>query len=74
MTVQELIEQLQNFPKDMPVLVDGPQGVGCNDVSEIQKVAVELDYHTEWYLGAHEPSDEPDVVALCLSGTNHNAS
>ena len=73
MTVQELIEQLQNFPKDMPVVVAGYES-GCNDVSELEEVGVELNCNKEWYYGAHEFSDESDVTVLWFYGKNHNAS
>ena len=73
MTVQELIEQLQNFPKDMPVVVDGYES-GCNDVSELEEVGVDLNCNKEWYYGAHEISNKPDATVLWLSGKNPNAS
>ena len=76
MTVQELIEQLQNFPKDMPVVVDGyaSGATSCNDVSELEEVGVELNCNKEWYYGAHELSGKPDATVLWLSGDNPNAS
>ena len=68
MTVQELIEQLQNFPKDMLVVVSGYEG-GCNDVSELKEVGVDLNCNEQWYYGAHEPSvkNEPEAIVLWIS-------
>jgi hypothetical protein len=73
MTVQELIEQLQNFPKDMLVVVDGYEG-GCNDVSELEEYGVDLNVNREWFYGAHEPNTNGPVRVLWVAGYNHNAN
>ena len=57
MTVQELIKQLENVPKDMPVVIPGYEG-GCDYVDTFEEVEVDLNVNTEWYYGSHEPNNE----------------
>ena len=66
MTVQELINQLQNFPKDMPVVVGGCEG-GCDYVNTLDEVKVDLNVNTEWFYGAHEPNKKGETVVLWIS-------
>ena len=56
MTVEELINALQQFDPKLRVIMRGYEG-GYNDANyaELQKVA--LDVHTAWYLGKHEDTD-----------------
>lgn len=57
MTIRELIEQLQAFPPDMPVLVDGYEG-GLSDAKppELQEVIFNHNAGCS-YLGVHELSE-----------------
>ena len=66
MTVQELINQLQNYPKNMPVVVGGYEG-GCDDVDTLDEVKVDLNVNTEWFYGAHEPNADGYTAVLCIS-------
>ena len=54
MTVNELIEQLKNYPGDMRVLTLGYEG-GLNDV-DIKWDSIVFDYNNKdtWYYGPHE--------------------
>ena len=54
MTVNELIEQLKNYPGDMRVLTLGYEG-GLNDV-DVRWDSIVFDYNDKdtWYYGPHE--------------------
>lgn len=54
MTVNELIEQLKNYPSDMRVLTLGYEG-GLDDIS-VKSDSVVLDANDKdtWYIGRHE--------------------
>lgn len=54
MTVQELINQLQNLDPTLEVYVNGYEG-GYDDVDKIEHIEVCRDfYYDEWYYGNHE--------------------
>jgi len=65
MTVQELIDELQNYPKDMMVVVDGYEG-GLNDLTGLEPIKVNLNANTEWYYGTYSLCNEGGVPALWL--------
>jgi hypothetical protein len=72
MDIKELINELQKYPSDMPVIVEGHEG-GYDDISEIKEVSVILNHNDEWYLGRHagaELEEKPGTPALLLSGEN----
>ncbi len=71
MTVQELINHLQNYPKNMPVVVGGYEG-GCEDVDTLEEVKVDLNVNTEWFFGAHEPNKEGDTAVVWISHKETN--
>lgn len=54
MTVNELIEQLKNYPGDMRVLTLGYEG-GYDDV-DLKTEGIVFSYHSKdaWYYGSHE--------------------
>ena len=75
MTVQELINQLQQYPSEKRVVVQGYEG-GFNDILEIKDVSLLINYHKAWYYGAHEEpkeGQEADEVAVLLFGENDHA-
>ena len=54
MTVNELIEQLKNYPSNMRVLTLGYEG-GLNDISlGTNSVVFEYKENEAWYYGPHE--------------------
>jgi hypothetical protein len=54
MTVNELIEQLQNYPSDMRVLTLGYEG-GLNDMYiKSDTVVFNVNSKDTWYYGPHE--------------------
>lgn len=53
MRVIDLIERLQQFDPELPVLVEGYEG-GCNDMGNVFEIDIIRDANSEWYYGAHE--------------------
>jgi hypothetical protein len=54
MTVEKLIEQLQQLEPTLEVYVNGYEG-GYDDVDKIEYIEVCRDfYYDEWYCGNHE--------------------
>lgn len=54
MTVNELIEQLKNYPSDMPVLTLGYEG-GLNEAYvKSDTVIFNVNSKDTWYYGPHE--------------------
>jgi len=77
MTVNELIEQLRNYPADMRVLTLGYEG-GFDDIN-VRTECVVFDYNDKhtWYMGRHEDarmvqSHVDDLESL--SGYHYNTS
>ena len=66
MTVQELIDALQNCPKDMMVVISGYEG-GYNDMSGLKTIRLKLNSNTAWWYGSHETCREGGVPALWLT-------
>lgn len=57
MTVNELIEQLKNYPGDMRVLTLGYEG-GFDDVDlETNDIVFNVNSTDTWYMGRHETVD-----------------
>jgi len=57
MTVNELIEQLKNYPGDMRVLTLGYEG-GFDDVDlETNDIVFNVNSTDTWYIGRHETVD-----------------
>jgi len=60
MTVNELIEQLKNYPGDMRVLTLGYEG-GLNDIDvKWDSVVFDVNDKDTWYLGNHEYAEMVD--------------
>jgi ribosome modulation factor len=57
MTVKELIEQLQQLPADLRVVVRGYEG-GVDDIDRLEQGYIQLNAHQEWYYGKHERVDD----------------
>jgi hypothetical protein len=53
MNVGQLIEQLKNYPSDLPVVVSGYEG-GYNDFDTFETIKIVRDHNKEWYYGKHE--------------------
>jgi hypothetical protein len=64
MTVQELINQLQQLDPNTRVFKDGYEG-SYNDVQAVSaEVEMALDVHSEWWYGSHERVEELDKEQL----------
>ena len=53
MTVEQLIQELKQYPSHCKVIVRGYEG-GVTEVSKTQPELIALDVNTEWYYGSHE--------------------
>tara|TARA_Y100001963_G_scaffold142128_1_gene211231 strand:+ start:346 stop:666 length:321 start_codon:yes stop_codon:yes gene_type:complete len=58
-TVNQLIERLQEMPQDNIVVIRGYEG-GVDEVTVLEDVRVELDVNAEWNYGSHEVLDRRD--------------
>ena len=57
MTVEELVQVLQNYPADMRVVVDGyEEGYGDLEQDLISVQEIRLDVGSEWWEGRHRDS------------------
>lgn len=57
MTVNELIEQLKNYPADMRVLALGYEG-GFDDINlKTDDIVFNVNNKDTWYMGSHETVD-----------------
>ena len=68
MTVNELIEQLKNYPGDMRVLTLGYEG-GYNDVDlHTEEIVFNFSKNDAWYYGPHEcvRFADGDIGTKCL--------
>ncbi len=68
MTVNELIEQLKNYPGDMRVLTLGYEG-GYNDTQlKTDEVVFNFSENDAWYYGPHESVQltDSDTSTKCL--------
>ena len=68
MTINELIEQLKNYPGDMRVLVPGYEG-GYNDTGlKTEEIVFNFPKNDAWYYGPHEcvRLAEADKGTQCL--------
>ena len=57
MTIQQLIEKLQQYPPEMRVIISGYEN-GYNDISMFEKKEIAIDVLTEWYYGQHIDSSD----------------
>jgi hypothetical protein len=68
MTVNELIEQLKNYPGDMCVLTLGYEG-GFNDISlRTEDIVFNVNDEDKWYYGPHEcvKYTDSDISMKCV--------
>jgi hypothetical protein len=68
MTVNELIEQLKNYPGDMRVLTLGYEG-GFNDIKlSTEEIVLNFSKNDAWYYGPHESVKytDGDIGTECL--------
>jgi hypothetical protein len=66
MTVKELIEKLQQFPADCPVVLDGYED-GYNEATDIRTKTVARQDAAEWFNGEFDDAEGGDVAVLITS-------
>lgn len=59
MTIQDLIDKLQQFDPALKVVLTGYEG-GCYFLYNARQVNIALDVNTDWYYGPHEVIPEND--------------
>lgn len=65
MTIKELKEKLNSYPDNLRVLVDGYES-GFSEISEIKKIKVKLNVHTESYYSPHEDTEDADMNVVVI--------
>lgn len=70
MKIRELIEKLQKFDPELPVMVEGYEG-GIDVPEEPYQTPIKLNVHEEWYYGKHEvahvtDTEKADSVAVII--------
>jgi|JTFP01.1.fsa_nt_gb hypothetical protein len=71
LTVEQLISELQKYPKDFKVLVDGYED-GLDAVLSSKIVNVEYDESKAWYYGPFEEVEKSEIKAVRLISTRGN--
>ena len=70
MNVSELIETLQKFPTDLPVVVQSYED-GVDPVTEAKTIGISTYSPSEWYNGVYdEVADSPEKALLIFSKFN----
>jgi hypothetical protein len=67
MNVQQLIDMLNEYPKDSMVVVNGYEG-GVSEVGSMSECRLRLNVNTAWYYGCHEMKDDGDTPAVWIGG------
>ena len=66
MTVKELIEKLQQFPADCPVVLDGYED-GYNEATDIRRKTIASQDAAEWFNGEFDDAEEGHAAVLITS-------
>lgn len=64
MNVQQLIEELQNYPPEMRVILNGYED-GYDDLESLKTTQIRLNVHNkdDWWCGRHDDADYPLALA-----------
>jgi len=65
MNVQELIEELSNYPQDAMVIRSGYEG-GEDEITYIEQCNITLNVNDAWYYGKHEVRSDGDTIAVYI--------
>lgn len=68
LTVEQLIQKLENYPKDMLVLVDGYEG-GLDAILDTASINVKFDSSKPWYYGPFEENVNSNKKVVKLIST-----
>ena len=66
MTVRQIIEQLQQYADDLPVVVQSYED-GYDPVTEVRELTVTVRQDREWYVGIYEQSDQQGEPVLLIA-------
>jgi len=66
--VNKLIKELQKYPQDYKVLVDGYEG-GLDAVISSEIINIEFDENKAWYYGPFEEVEDSEDKAIKLIST-----
>lgn len=70
MIIEELIQQLQRYPKNSRVIVQGYEG-GYDDVTIVREISIQPNTSHEWYNGKYLKSDDAaSETAVLIFGTD----
>lgn len=72
LTVRQLIEQLQQFADDLPVLVQSYEE-GYDPVTHLDELNVNRTYNRQWYVGIYEPATGQGERALLIASKYNRA-
>lgn len=70
LTVRQLIERLQGFPDDLPVMVHSYEE-GYDPITDVRLVTVTETLDRAWYVGVYEPTTQQGEPALLLASKYH---
>ena len=66
MTVQQLITLLQQYPDDLPVVVQSYEE-GYDPVTDVGELTIAETQNRAWYVGVYDRVDQSGETALLLS-------
>lgn len=72
MTVEELINALQQYDPKLRVIMRGYEG-GMDDIGSLQDLQIALNVHDAWYYGKHELADAGFIKDRLDQYTTENA-
>ena len=70
MTIKELIQELERFPAETRVVVQGYED-GFEDVSLIRPISVQQNPNTAWYYGQYTSATDGGEKVVLLFGQPH---
>ncbi|MFZ4816827.1 MAG: hypothetical protein ACOYL5_19990 [Phototrophicaceae bacterium] len=72
LTVRQLIEQLQAYPQDLPVVVQSYED-GYDPVTALNELMIAPTPNREWYIGVYEKADGTGQQVLLISSRYNRA-
>ena len=68
LTVEQLINELKQYPKEYKILVDGYEG-GLDAILASSIVGIEYDEKKAWYYGPFDKTNDTNTKAIYLLST-----
>ncbi len=72
LTVQQLIARLNQYPGDLPVVVQSYEA-GYDPVTDVATLAVSPTPDRQWYVGVYEDASSPGETVLLISSKYNRA-